>query len=143
MKIQITVLMISLASIFAFAQTGEPQTVALPTTLKATMKAMASDLKTIAAQVTNPQANENSASLADDFVKMVTHAKDFTPDMISSLPADQQAAEEAKFDKQLDDVAALGTQMAAALRANDNAKASNILNQLVQAKKDGHDEFKQ
>lgn len=29
-----------------------------------------------------------------------------------------------------------------AFRANDNAKAADILNKLVQAKKDGHDQYK-
>lgn len=115
---------------------------ALPATLGKTMKAMSANLKTITAQATDTQKNENSAVLADEFVQLTLHAKDFTPEMISSAPADQQPEMEVHYDKMLDQTAELGRQLAASFRANDNAKASSLLNQLVAAKKSGHSEFK-
>jgi len=123
----------------AFAQTDGT---ALPSKLSSTMKAMSTDLKTISSQVSNSQMNEKSALLADDFVKMVTHAKDFTPDSIASLPDSQKTDAKNQYEKMLDQAADLGRQLAAAFRANNNAQATAILNQLAQTKKDGHEQFK-
>lgn len=122
-------------SVSAFAQTAPPATLAR------TMKAMSADLKAVTAQATDVSQNASSAALADDFVQLTLHAKDFVPDSIAALPADQQAGAKAQYDKMLDQAAALGTQLAAAFRANDNAQAAVILNQLVQTKRDGHDQF--
>ena len=130
---------LSLSFSFAMAQAGG----ALPVSLAKTMKAMSTDLKTVSAQVGDAQANANSALLADQFVTLVLHAKDFVPDSIASLPANQQAAATEIYDKMLDQTADLGKQLAAAFRANDNALAQSLLSQLSKAKSDGHDQFKQ
>jgi hypothetical protein len=114
---------------------------ALPSTLKDTMKAMNTDLRAIAAQVNNPQANAASADLADQFVQLVLHSKNFTPDTVNALPADQQAAALAQYNQMLDQVAAMGEQLANALRAGDNAQAAALITQLNHAKNDGHDQF--
>jgi hypothetical protein len=126
--------LIILSSAFALAQ-------ALPNTLALTMDGMSADLKAVTAQVNNAQANANSAALSDEFVQLVGHAKSFVPSLITALPADQQAAAKAQYDKMLDQTAQLGAQLAGAFRANDNAKANVLLKQLSQAKHDGHDEF--
>lgn len=139
MKKFITATMLTLAVVTANAAI---ETSALPSSLGKTMKAMANDLKTITAQGSNPQMNSSSANLADEFVQLTLHAKDFTPDSISSLSSDKQAAAKAEYDKQLDQAADLGRQLADAFRNNNNTQAAALLNQLVQAKKDGHDQFK-
>lgn len=115
---------------------------ALPTTLARTMKAMSNDLKAITTQGNNAQMNSNSATMADEFVQLVLHSKEFTPDSVRSLPASQRAAAKAEYDKALDQTADLGRQLADAFRANNNTLAAALLNQLVQAKKEGHSQFK-
>ncbi|AZZ35639.1 hypothetical protein CIK05_02095 [Bdellovibrio sp. qaytius] len=134
MKTFICALLISAS---AFAAVTE-----LPKTLSKTMKAMSADLKQVATQVADPKANENSALLSDDFVAMVIHAKDFTPDTVAALPANEQPAALAEYQLMLDQTAEVGVKLAAAFRANDNALATELLNQLSQAKKDGHTKFK-
>ncbi|MGZ3772064.1 MAG: hypothetical protein ACXVCY_08180 [Pseudobdellovibrionaceae bacterium] len=136
-KILLTaVVFLSLGS--AFAQ-SEPN--ALPATLPETMSAMSKCMKTVTVQANDPKMNANSANLVDQFVALTLHSKDFVPKYISTLPADQQAANKAAYDKMLDKTADLGHQLSIALRANDNATANILLNQLVQAKKDGHGQF--
>lgn len=114
----------------------------LPASLGKTMKAMSTDLKAIAAQVSDATKNENSAVLADQFVALTLHAKDFSVDSIRDMPADQQTAAKAQYDKMLEQTAITGQQLAAAFRAGDNVLAANLLKQLSQDKKDGHDKFK-
>ncbi|AZZ36383.1 hypothetical protein CIK05_06115 [Bdellovibrio sp. qaytius] len=126
----------------AFAQNASDTAAALPKTLAATMKAMSSNLKSIVAQINNPQLNDNSATKADMFTALTLHSKDFSPDSIANLPADQNVAAKAQYDKMLDQTADLGTQLAFAFRSNDTASATVILNQLSQQKSDGHKQFK-
>ncbi|MFZ3231500.1 MAG: hypothetical protein WA160_14935 [Pseudobdellovibrio sp.] len=139
-------ILISAITILTFgishAQTS-PEALPLTTTsLASTMKAMSNGLKAVSAQSANTQMNENSAILVDQFILSALHAKDFIADSIASLPADQQQAAKAQYDKLLDDSAELGRQLAAAFRANNNSLATLILNQLVQNKKEGHSQFK-
>jgi hypothetical protein len=122
----------------AYAQMGAE---ALPSTLASTMKAMSRNLKTVVAQAKDPQMNASSADLADQFVQLTLHGKDFVPDSIASLPADQQPAAKAEYEKVLDQAADLGRQLAAAFRSNDSALVANLLNQLAQIKKNGHSIF--
>lgn len=139
MKQFVTATLLTLSVLSAHADIDSS---ALPSSLGRTMKAMSNDLKTITTQGHNSQLNSNSATLADDFVQLVLHSKAFTPDSISSLPGDKKALAKAEYDKALDQTADLGRQLASAFRANDNALAATLLNQLVQAKKDGHSQFK-
>lgn len=116
---------------------------ALPTSLKETMKGMGSTLKTISMQISDSAKNPSSAALADQFARLVTHAKNFTPDIIESLPASERAAKKADYDKKLDQVVKLAEQLAAAFRANNNSQAAQILQDLSQSKREGHEEFKE
>lgn len=104
--------------------------------LQITMKAMSSDLKKIVAQANVAANNASSAALADHFVTLVKKAKDILPDT-----ADTETMK-SDYAKMMDGMADLGKKLAEAFRANDNALANSILNQMVQAKKDGHSEFK-
>lgn len=115
---------------------------ALPATLKDNMKSMADKLKTIAAQSADPGQNEDSAKVSDDFVALVENAKTFVPPKVEKLPANEQPAQIQEYNRNLDIVIDLGKQMAAAFRANNNAKAQSILSQLADAKKQGHQKFK-
>ena len=107
-----------------------------------TMKAMNSDLKAISAQVGDASKNQSSAALADDFAQVAATAKTFVADTIAQAPAAQQAQMKAQFDSLIDESVSLGTQLAAALLAGDNAQAKAILTQLAALKSKGHDQFK-
>lgn len=107
-----------------------------------TMKAMNSDLKAISAQVGDASKNQSSAALADDFAQVTATAKTFVADTIAQAPAAQQAEMKAQFDSLIDESVSLGTQLAAALRAGDNAQAKAILTQLAALKSQGHDQFR-
>lgn len=129
------------ASLSLNAQMMDPSA-NLPTSLGSTMKKMSSDLKKVAAQVNDPALNAESEKLANDYVVMTLHAKNFTPDSIASLPKDQQKAQKENYDLALDKSAENGKQLAQAFHDNDNAKAIEVLNLLSKDKKDGHSKFK-
>lgn len=116
---------------------------ALPGSLGRTMKAMSADLKAISTNVAAGTLDETTALLADDLASLFEHSKDFSPDAIDSMPASQQAAAKAEYNKMLDQGATMGRQLAVAIRAQNIDLARTILNQLSQLKKDGHDEFKE
>lgn len=123
------------------AQTTDPA-VALPTSLASTMKRMSSDLKKVATQVNNPATNAESETLANDYVAMALHAKNFTPDKVAALAPEPQKAAKADYDATLDKTAENGKLLALAFHNNDNTKAIEVLNLLSSDKKDGHAKFK-
>lgn len=110
--------------------------------LKSIMKQMGTNLKLIATRINDPSQNSNSAKLADDLTQATLDSKNHMPGSITSLPASEQAARKKAYDQMLDDSAALSQQLASALRANDNAKAKAIIDQLGNLKKESHFEFK-
>jgi hypothetical protein len=113
-----------------------------PMSLASVMKTMNNKLKTIASQAKQPAMNAQSAALADEVATNAVASKTYVPGTVSSLPASQQAAAKAEYDKMLDETARLSQELAAAFRANNNALAGKILVALNQNKKDGHDKFK-
>lgn len=115
----------------------------LPKSLGSTMKSMNSQLNQISLQMSDAKTNDSSAAMADQFVVLTLHAKNFVAETILALPAEQQAAAKAEYDLMLDQTASLGTKLAEAFRANDSVLAKDILAQLKSAKKDGHTKFKQ
>jgi hypothetical protein len=115
--------------------------ISLPATLKSTMKAMGDDLKKISAQVQNSQLNSDSTSLAEQFVQLAQHSKTFVPEIISQMPASQQPEAKAHFDELLTEVIDLGEKLVTAFRDNDNPTCVQILKQLANAKKNGHNIF--
>ncbi len=114
-----------------------------PKDLGDAMKAMSGNLKAISEQGQNKAMNAQSAVLADQFVVAVGQARTFIPKSIGGLAGKDQAAAKELYLKMIDQTVELGKQLAASFRANDNAKAVNLLNQLVSQKKQGHSEFKQ
>ena len=126
----------------ANAQTETASPPAAPANLADTMKLMSSKLKAITVQTLDASKNAQSAVLADEFVAAVAIARTFTPKTITDLPLAQQPKQKAIFLQMIDGASALGVKLAAAFRANDNAAASQLLNQMVDAKKQGHDAFK-
>ena len=135
-----TVVLMSLTAMSATDLTAVEA--AAPKSLSSAMKLMSGKLKDIAAQVTDPQLNAQSALMADEFIAAVIAGKAFIPDSVAKMPSQEQAAAKAMYTKMMDQTVVLGQQLAASLRANDNTKASLLLNDLVSHKKQGHTEFK-
>lgn len=136
----VTALFVLMAATSLNAQSLDPA--ALPTSLAATMKRMSSDLKKVAAQVNDATKNAESEVLANDYVAMALHSKNFTPDKVAALPSEAQKAAKADYDATMDKTAENGKILAQAFHDNDNAKAVTALNALSSDKKDGHARFK-
>lgn len=110
--------------------------------LASAMKSMSAHLKKIVAQAKDPSKNASSAQLSDELVKLVELSRTFVPDTVSSLPKAQQPERLALYQKMIDDTALRAHALGDAFRADDNAKAVDLLRQLADDKKTGHDEFK-
>lgn len=113
----------------------------LPLSLEITMKSMSRNLKKLAAQVADPALNADSAAVAQNLAVLINHSKNFRPKFIDTLPADQQEAMLQKYMQKIDETAVLAQQLAEAFKANDNATATQIIQSLLAAKKDGHNQF--
>lgn len=105
-------------------------------TLKAVMKDMSTKLKAIAAQSTDATKNASSEDLSNQLVASIEQAKALFPKSATD------AASQDEYVKMIVDVQNLAKELALAFHNNDNQKAADILNQLSQAKKDGHTKFK-
>lgn len=108
-----------------------------PSSLKSAMKEMSTTLKTIAAQASDPSKNQNSVVLAEKFVRAAEESKNFFPSSAND------STSQAKYTEMMEIVIARGNELQMAFQSNDNTKATAILNQLVQDKKDGHNQFRQ
>lgn len=113
-----------------------------PTSLKSAMKQMNSTLKVISDQSGDSSKNADSAKLADDFIALAESCKNFIPRKVQNLPPAQQQAQVQNYNLDVDDMIALGKNLASAFRSNDNVGAVKILNDLNTTKKDGHAKFK-
>lgn len=129
-----------LVSSTAFAQITAPQIA--PSTLAGVMKSMSITLKKIALQANDVTKNADSEKLAQDLVDMSKNSKNYTPDTIASLPKDQLAIKQQEYLKMVDDMVSVQQELVAAFHNNENAKATDMLNKLMTAKKDGHTAFK-
>lgn len=109
-----------------------------PATLKSVMKSMQTNLKAITAQVEDTAKNAESEKLALQLIEITKASKQFLPDHIKELPADQQDAQTQDYLKRIDQVIELQQLLANAFHNNDNTTAVDLLNKLSAAKKDGH-----
>ncbi len=126
-KIQMMVLLLSAT---AFAQLQ-------PASLKSAMKDMSTTLKTITSQAADATKNQSSAVLAGKFVQAAEASKAFFPSSANDPTS------KTKYTEMMDLVIARGNELQMAFQSNDNTKATALLNQLVQDKKDGHSQFRQ
>ena len=132
MKFKILVSMIALI-VASFAHANDD--------LKAIMKGMGKDFKSLGAQINDSSKNASSIQLAQDISNQLKKTNDMVPDEVANLPADQQAAALTEYkttNKKVNDEV---DQAIAALQANDNATAASILSQVANDKKSAHDKF--
>ena len=116
-------------SVTAMAQAEAP-------TLKATMSNMAATLKSISAQSQDANKNASSIALTEQFIKFVQQARELTPSTANDKASQEQ------YVAMIDKVLANANELKAAFQNNENTKAVEILNALVQNKKDGHSQFR-
>lgn len=129
-----------LVSSAAFSQITTLQNA--PSTLAGVMKSMSMTLKKIALQANDATKNAESEKLAQDLLDMSKNSSQHTPDTIAGLPKDQLAIKQQEYLKMVDDMISLQQELVAAFHNNDNAKAADMLNKLMTAKKEGHNAFK-
>lgn len=103
---------------------------------------MNSILKKLVTQAGDSNQNSASADLADQFVALSENCHQFTPKKVQNLPADQQTSLIQDYGLDVNNMTALGKNLASAFRSGDNAGAQKILNDLSAVKKDGHSKFK-
>jgi cytochrome c556 len=131
------------ACLFAFtACTSAPQSDQVSKGLTANMKAMGARFKKLNEQVAKPELNAESASLATELSTLAANGKKFTPKSLSSMSEAEQKTAKADYDESLDQITQLSSKLATALRANDNAKAKEILKEITDTRKYGHDTYK-
>ncbi len=121
---------------------SQSQAAITPRSLGDAMKLMNDSLRSIAAQATNPAMNPQSAILADEFVESATAAKAFLPDTITALPAAERTLKAARYATLMETTIDQGKLLAAAFRANDNVKASALMNDMKSNRNTGHTEFR-
>lgn len=105
-------------------------------TLKSTMSDMAATLKKISAQSQDESKNSSSIALTEQFIKSVQQARELIPST-----ANDQASQD-QYVAMIDKVLENANQLKTAFQSNENTKAVEILNVLVQNKKDGHSQFR-
>jgi hypothetical protein len=103
------------------------------------MKAASGKLKQLKEQSKQSENNADSAKLADDVAALMTHAKTQKSQHLEKQ--NDLQAKRREFEKGLDYSAATAKDIAAALRANDNAKAQALIKKLEEDRSYAHKEF--
>jgi len=134
-KIMKTLILIT-SLILSFTAIAETTVQTSAPTLKSTMSDMATTLKSISSQSQDSSKNESSIQLTEQFIKSVEKARELLP-----ATANDKASQE-QYVAMIDQVLVHAKELKAAFEKNENAKAIAILNSLVQAKKEGHSQFR-
>ncbi len=126
----------TLICLTGFAQIQTPIQPQAPASLAGVMKSMAVSLKKISTQATDATQNAASEKLASDLLDMTKNSKLHMPQSANGPDQEQQ------YIKMIDDLLVLEQDLVAAFHNNDNTAASNVLNKMMTAKKEGHVAFK-
>jgi hypothetical protein len=133
MKNTLLVTLLLLVSTTSFA--GAP-------TLSDNMKALGKLFKAIALSVNDRGQNTANATNAGQMVTLFTAARAQVPDTITALPAPQQPAAIADYQRILDGEISFATQLKAAFAAGNNSAAAGLISQMDSSKRDGHTKYK-
>jgi hypothetical protein len=110
--------------------------------LNANMKAMGARFKKLNEQIDKPALNVESAKLASELGALAVNGKQFSPKILSSMNDADQKKAKADFDDGMNIITKLSGELATALTANDNVKAKDLLKQMNDTRKYGHDTYK-
>lgn len=98
--------------------------------------------RTLRRQAADATKNAESLALVTTIRAEAVAAKKEIPMKAADIPADERAAFTAKYHQGIDGLIALVDRLEAALKANDNASAEKLVNDMAGAQKAGHDEFR-
>ncbi len=119
------------------AKSEEPET-----PLTAQMEAMNKSWRTIRRQVGDAGKTAETLGLVVEMKAHLAKATDFDPAMAAELPADKRAAFVADYHRDLGHLVAAVDQLEAALKAGDNAQATDIVQKMNDMRRDGHKRYK-
>lgn len=110
--------------------------------LKDIMKLIGSNFKTIGKTFSDLSQADSNAGLAAEAVDLFRLAAQKTPETVSKLPVDQQAAKLKEYQDQILNIAGLVQKLTEAFKAKDSSAITSLLTAIREAKQKGHDEFK-
>jgi hypothetical protein len=111
------------------------------TNLESDMKQIGNYFIQIKKTVTIAGNNSINADAASKMSTLFSLTKNFIPDAIQNLPADQRAAAITDYQSMIQQEIDLCNQLATALNQNNNAIAVKIVQQMNSLKMDGHDRY--
>lgn len=106
------------------------------------MKRIAKAYKQLRKQIDDPSSNASSLQLVADIKAAATEALQFKPEKEADLPPDQQADFQQHFEDAMKQFIGRVGDLAAALKANDNDKAADLVKQLYQLERKDHHQFR-
>jgi hypothetical protein len=122
----------------AFADTAPP---AADSPLATNMKHIGKVFKAIKTTVTDPAQNTANAANAAQLITLFNNVLLLVPDAISQIPAPQQAAALADFQRTIGLEITNATDLKADLLANNNTAAAGVVTQMDNTKRDGHTKY--
>ena len=112
------------------------------TELESRMDKVGKAFRKLRKQVADPAQNASSLELVAAMIDGAKDAATFTPAKAADLPEDQRAAFVGRFKDGIKDLQDRLAKLQAALQAGNNADAAAMVNDLVDAMKKAHKEFK-
>lgn len=109
--------------------------------LKDNMKHIKSLFKGISAAVNDPSKNKQSAADAASIANLFMTVEGQTPESISALPANEQAAALEDYKTMIQHEVDYALSLEKAFENGDNAKAAGILQQMDDLKHEGHEKY--
>lgn len=110
--------------------------------LKDTMQAIGATFQILGRQFRDPSQNPSSAQLAVQLKDLFTVSLNEVPASLASLPPDQLTVALAQYKTLIQQEVDLSVQLEQAFIANDNARAGEILRQILDIQARGHGAFK-
>jgi hypothetical protein len=129
MKLSLALLLLSLPALAA-------------PSLKDNMKSIRRSLNAIKMTVDDRAQNSANAQHAETIATLFKTARDQIPETITSLPAPAQKAAIADYQRLIDMEARYARELKAAFLAQDNAKASGLVDKMDHEKREGHQKYK-
>lgn len=110
--------------------------------LKQSMKEIGGLFKKITKTMTDSASNKINADNAKQVSDLFMHAELLTPDSITAMPKDQQAAAKEDYKKMIEECAMLSHQLSEAFSSNLSQDVLNgLVQQLLKLRKEGHDKY--